>query len=349
MKKNHLRYFRWGILGVLLMGVGICRWNVSVGEWYVLHVYPVISSFFSHISSVSVISFDECLVVSMGILLVLFPVWRWKKNEKWRMIFLKECEILLWIYAWFYWGWGMTYFRADFFSRADLQPVRYDKACFKEFLSSYADSINKYYTAEPYFSKKITERLITEQYRQIPERYGLLSPVSSQYPKSPLFNALYSRVGVLGFIGPFFLESHINKDLITVQYPFTYAHELSHLLGVSNEAEANFWAYQVCVHSSHPYLCYSGYFGLLPYVLVNARQLLGKTDFEAWLATLRPEVIRELRHKEEYWNRKYSPFLGNIQDRIYDFYLKRNKIVSGKKNYAEVIGMVISVQENPIK
>ena len=194
-------------------------------------------------------------------------------------------------------------------------------------------------TTLQYNAKGILERM-----------YNSVTDVSPDTEVSyEMFNALYSRVGVLGFIGPFFLESHINKDLITVQYPFTYAHELSHLLGVSNEAEANFWAYQVCVHSSHPYLCYSGYFGLLPYVLVNARQLLGKTDFEAWFATLRPEVIRELRHKEEYWNRKYSPFLGNIQDRIYDFYLKRNKIVSGKKNYAEVIGMVISVQENPIK
>ena len=41
----------------------------------------------------------------------------------------------------------------------------------------------------------------------------------------------------------------------------------------------------------------------------------------------------------------YSPLIGDIQDFIYDLYLKGNKIQSGRKNYSEVIGLLISYEE----
>jgi hypothetical protein len=42
---------------------------------------------------------------------------------------------------------------------------------------------------------------------------------------------------------------------------------------------------------------------------------------------------------------KYNPRIGDIQDWIYDLYLKGYKIVSGRKNYSEVIGLLISYNE----
>ena len=43
--------------------------------------------------------------------------------------------------------------------------------------------------------------------------------------------------------------------------------------------------------------------------------------------------------------KKYNPVIGRIQDRIYDLYLKGNKIESGRKNYSEVVGLLISYEE----
>ena len=43
--------------------------------------------------------------------------------------------------------------------------------------------------------------------------------------------------------------------------------------------------------------------------------------------------------------KKYNPVIGRIQDRIYDLYLKGNKIESGRQNYSEVVGLLISYQE----
>jgi hypothetical protein len=144
-------------------------------------------------------------------------------------------------------------------------------------------------------------------------------------------------------MGPFFSEAQLNADLPEVQYPFTYAHEFSHLLGVSNEAEANYWAYRACTESSLPALQYCGYFGLLPYVISNASYLLPKEDFQAWTKTIRPEVRTQYNEKNAYWQERYSPWIGKIQDFTYNLFLKGNKIPSGKKNYAEVISLLLSL------
>lgn len=58
--------------------------------------------------------------------------------------------------------------------------------------------------------------------------------------------------------------------------------------------------------------------------------------------SIRPEIIELARSNQTYWMAKYSPLIGNIQNWIYDLYLKGNKIESGRKNYSEVIGLLIS-------
>ena len=59
-----------------------------------------------------------------------------------------------------------------------------------------------------------------------------------------IFTPFISMFGVTGSMGPFFCEFTLNGDLLPINYPATYTHELAHLLGISSEAEANFYAYQ---------------------------------------------------------------------------------------------------------
>ena len=140
----------------------------------------------------------------------------------------------------------------------------------------------------------------------------------------------------------------MNPDLLPVQYPSTYAHELAHVLGVSNEAEANFYAYRICTASSNPEIRYSGYFSLLGHVLVNAKRVLSTEEFETWKAEIRPEVRAMYNDEAAYWNARYSPLIGKIQDKVYDLYLKWNGIPTGKESYSEVVSLVISMENSRI-
>ena len=115
--------------------------------------------------------------------------------------------------------------------------------------------------------------------------------------KEMLVPSLMSGVGVMGYIGPFFVEYNLNPQLLPVQYPATYAHEMAHVLGVSNEAEANYYGYRICISSSVREIRFSGYFSLLGYVLSNAYSVLDEEAFESWKNRLRPE-IRELYNQK---------------------------------------------------
>ncbi len=125
------------------------------------------------------------------------------------------------------------------------------------------------------------------------------------------------------------------------QYPATYAHELAHLLGIAGEAEANFYAYQVCIRSKARGIRFSGYLSVLPHVAL----LMTEEEYALLVHRIRPEIIEQVQSNRKYWMEKYSPLLGKIQDRIYDWYLKGNNISSGRKNYSEVVGLLVSYYE----
>lgn len=330
---------------LLFVGVLAFRFIPSAGEWYACCVYPAISLVLSWLSSWIPFSLTEWVVVLGVGWLFVYPLRARRQRKGWRTILVNEGEFLLWIYVWFYWGWGNNYFRADFFQRAEVSPRAYHEAEFKAFLDDYTHRLNASYCIEQERSHTAIHHDIRQVYRTLPARFGLSMPYDFQQPKYACFNALYSKVGVLGYMGPFFAESHVNRELLPVQYPFTYAHELSHLLGISSEAEANYWAYQVCIRSESPFVRYSGYFGVLPYVAFNARMLLSESDYRKWLSAIRPEVIAQLTDKQKYWDERYSQWLGQVQSAIYEFYLKGNRISSGQKNYAEVVGMLLALPE----
>ena len=337
---------RQALLLLSIAFITLCRYQPGIAEWYARTVYPALSGALSAFSSLFPFPLMELLVVSLLLWLILYPVWKRKKSIPWRKILLREMEMLAWIYVWFYWGWGLNYFRYNIYTRLQTPPVPYEEQHFKEFLKDYTEKLNSTYQSDTEIDSERLKEYVQTFYANLPSTYGLSQPKEWQEPKNFIFTSLYNKVGVLGSMDPFFAEAQLNDDLPEVQYPFTYAHEFSHLLGVSNEAEANYWAYRTCTESSSTALQYCGYFGLFPYVLSNASYLLSKEDFQAWIETIRPEVKEQYNQKNAYWQEKYSPLIGSIQDFTYNLFLKGNKIASGKKNYAEVIGLLLSLPVN---
>ena len=380
MKKVRQSYIRRAVLGLLFTFVLFASILSEVGEWYAQNLYPAISKILSALASPFPFSLNEWTVIlGMG-WVVGYPFYaRIRSKKKWLAILGGEVEALLWIYVWFYWGWGMNYYRASFFTRAEVRPAKYDEVQFHQFLDEFTDSLHASfhdYRKDSRFGSlnvlaPLSElpdnscTLVSEKgrgistdsiqdgikalYRLVPAKYGLTMPQTYQHPKHSMFNSLYSNVSVLGFMGPFFAESHMNSELSTLEYPFTYAHELSHLLGVSSEAEANLWAYTICIHSKDDFIRYSGYFGLFTYVWSNARYLLSASDFDRWEASIAPEIMAAFHHTHGYWSMRYNRTLGDMQSALYTFYLKRNRISSGQRNYAQVVGLLLSLPDFRIR
>lgn len=338
---------RYVVLIVLLSVVWATQLIPILGEVYAQSVYPVISHFLSSFSKLMPFAIGD-LFIFLSVLGLLFnPIRaRYIQKKKWKQILLNEMEYLLWIYAWFYLAWGLNYSQKNFYQRTEIPYTAYTPEIFQEFVDDYITQLNRSYTPVNSINQDLIREETVRIYHQLSDSLGVHRP-PHEHPrvKTMLFTPFISMVGVTGSMGPFFCEFTLNGDLLPVNYPATYAHELAHLLGITSEAEANFYAYQICTRSEAMGIRFSGYFSILGHVLGNAQRLLPEEKYTRLFKRIRPEIIELAKNNQAYWAAKYSPVVGAVQDWIYDLYLKGNKIESGRQNYSEVVGLLISYQE----
>ena len=332
---------------LLLAFILLCRLFQPLADAYALHIYPLLSSLLSLVSSAVPFCLEEIIVLAFA----AFFIWNIVKvfrKRNWKTFFLNEIRLLLWFVAWFYIGWGINYFRSPLHQRVEAPIARFDSEVFRSFLDSYTEDLNASYEEShsgsgSELSAKMMLKETKNLYSKVPERYGLATPRSWHRVKYPLLNRMYSGIGVLGFMGPFMAESQLNRDLQPMQFPFTQAHEYAHLLSVSNEAEANWWAYQVCSHSENPAVRYSAFFSVFSYVWNNARRVLSEQEFQEWRASVCPGVIDDANAEAEFWRSLRWDLLDRTQEFFYNLYLKGNGISSGMQNYSEVVTLILSV------
>ena len=348
---------------VLLIACLFTVWATQLlpgwGDAYAQSVYPAVSRLLSSFSRLLPFAVGDLFIFLSIIGLLLYPFWarhlqarylkkqqQQQKKKKWKQILLNEAEYLLWLYAWFYLAWGLNYSQKNFYARTNIPYTAYTPEVFQRFVDGYIDRLNASYTDITTIDKPTVCRESVQGYRQISDTLKVHRPPHlSPRAKTMLFTPLTSMVGVTGSMGPFFCEFTLNGDLLPSQYPATYAHELAHLLGITSEAEANFYAYQVCTRSQVQAIRFSGYLSILSHVLMNARLLMDEEEYTALTDRIRPEIKTLYLQNRAYWMEKYSPLVGEIQNFIYDLYLKGNRIESGRKNYSEVIGLLISYEE----
>ena len=320
-RRQKIRYI---VLGILLLVVWSTQAISVMGEFYARSVYPVISLCLSSFSRLFPFAIGDLFIFLSIIGVIAYPIYGR-------------------IYVWFYLAWGLNYSQKNFYERTHIPYVAYTPDKFKAFVKEYIRHLNNSYVPITGIDKNRVCKEAVKGYKQISDTLGIhRPPYDSPRAKTMLFTPLISMVGVSGSMGPFFCEFTLNGDLPPSQYPATYTHELAHLLGITSEAEANFYAYEVCTRSQVESFRFSGYFSILSHDLGNARRLLTEEEYTELFNRIRPEIIELARSNQTYWMAKYSPLIGNIQNWIYDLYLKGNKIESGRKNYSEVIGLLIS-------
>ena len=158
-------------------------------------------------------------------------------------------------------------------------------------------------------------------------------------PKRTLFDVYFRRAGVAGMTDPFLLETLVASDLLPVERPFVIAHEWSHLAGIADEGEANFVGWLACLRGSaaDQYSAWLFLYGeLTPSVGARDRAALASALADGPRADLRAIRERVARH--------LNPRLSAAGWRVYDSYLKANRVESGAASYAEVVRLVLGVK-----
>lgn len=350
IKKRHC------LLALLLVAVTLCRTVTGWGDVYVRYIYPHIGHVLSSVSGLFPFAIGDLFIAASIIGTIAFPLYkRFRSHATWRKALLPVGEYLLWLYVWFYAAWGLSYSQSNIYRRMHMTPTEVSENTFHKFAYAYADSTNANYTATGRFvkeeSKKAVAQYVPEAYRLLDHRaLGINTPFCA-HPKvkTMVFSRLSSMASVTGSMGPFFCEFTLNADVLPHNYPFTYAHEFSHWLGIANEGEANFYAYLVCTASADKKIRFSGYCNILPHIINNVYFLLGEKECDAFISHLRPEIRQMLRHDRLYWQAKRNKAIDYAQDFIYEWYLRGNKVEGGRKSYSTVVGIIMAYNQQRTK
>ena len=332
------------ILAVWLLAVWLFQLIDGAGEWYARKLYPTIGRFLSSITgNINYSVSDVWYLILVGIL-IFFPIIGiiFLKQKKLKVAF-NIVEAALSLYAWFYTAWGLNYWQNNFYLRTGTKYVEYSSNTLGAYVSHYIYELNDAYVEVESISKEQVKQEVISSYEAIYKETGLNKPfVENPRVKTMLLSPLASMVGVTGSMGPFFGEFTMNGDVLPVDYPAIYAHELSHLYGITSEGEANFYAYLACIHSQVPEIHFSGMLSVFSHLLYNVRSLMGESSYAYLLSQVRPEIRQLVNYRQSYWRDRYSPLLGSMQDWLYDLYLRGHRVEGGRKNYSQVVALLIA-------
>jgi hypothetical protein len=158
-------------------------------------------------------------------------------------------------------------------------------------------------------------------------------------PKRSWLDWYFRRAAISGMTDPFFLETLVASDVLAFERPFVMAHEWSHLAGIADEGDANFVSWLACIRGSAADR-YSGWLFLYEELLPS----LDRAEQHAVAAKLGPGPLADLRASRDRLLRNVNPRIAAAGWRMYDSYLKANRVPSGAASYADVVRLVLGVE-----
>jgi hypothetical protein len=160
----------------------------------------------------------------------------------------------------------------------------------------------------------------------------------SQPKHSLLLSPFFTAAGVTGMLNPIGLETIVLSELLPYERPFVLAHEWAHLSGHADEAEASAIGWYACMKGD-PTLAYSASLYLMmetsaalpaetrPELLAKVDAAV-KTDLEAIVARMS----------------KQSPDVQRTASRVYDEYLRANRVADGTASYSRALQLILSTK-----
>ncbi len=168
---------------------------------------------------------------------------------------------------------------------------------------------------------------------------GLPPPAVLARPKTSALDWYFRRSGTDGMTDPFFLETLIATNVLPFERPFVVAHEWSHLAGVADEGEANFVGWLACMRGGAA-AQYSG--ALFLYRELTA--IVPPRDRASLRSALGSGPLADLRAIQARYERDVNERLAAAGWRIYDSYLRANRVQAGAASYGEVVKLVLGAQ-----
>lgn len=240
-------------------------------------------------------------------------------------------------YLWFLTTWGLNYRRVPLESHLDFDRARIDREAVTRLANRAVFELNRLYPiahGSRWVEFEELGPVLGGPFGTARELVGARwQPVAGR-SKWSLLDFYFRHSGVDGMTDPFFLEVIVNHDVLPFERPFVLAHEWAHLGGSAQEAEASFIAWLACVrgHAQHQY---SAWLFLYPELVVH----LPREERRSLTALLDAGPRRDfdsIRARLE----RASPVVRRAASRVYDRYLRANRVPDGIESYRQVVQLI---------
>ncbi len=292
---------------------------------------------------------DLLLVVVLGGLVsmsvrVLGPGGRGRRLRRlWRVV-ARTGPVIGAVYLVFLLMWGLNYRRVPLREKLDFDDARVTGAALAALADAAVRELNVSYplaVEQGWPNLSALPDMLGPAFQAVQQRLGSEPMAIVGRPKRSILTFYFQRSAIDGMIDPFFLEVLVNDDVLPFERPFVTAHEWAHLAGYASEAEASFVGWLTCLQGSIG-MRYSGW--LMMYA--HAVRQMPREERDAIRAALDPGPREHLEAVAARVSRA-TPTVRRAARRVYDRFLKANRLRAGVASYDEVVTLLLGTRFEP--
>jgi hypothetical protein len=313
-----------------------------VDRLYSTHVYPSLQAILTRASNLTSVAWLDLLILIVPIAFAIALIRDVRRRGWLRGLLIGALRGVIWavvIATVFLAVWGLNYQRLPLSRRLRYDSAAVTTSAVRAIAATSVDEVNRLYAeahAAGWGDAGAIDPALSMGFVQALGDLRLPTTIVAGRPKrSLLLDWYFRRAGVSGMTDPFFLETLASSDLLPFERPFVVAHEWSHLAGIADEGDANLVGWLACVHGSTADR-YSGWLFLYGELAGSLRG----PDRADVVARLAPSPRDDLRAVRDRVTRHVSRRISSVGWRVYDTYLKANRVEAGAASYAEVVRLV---------
>ena len=335
----HARSLIWIGLTILLLILNRVIPDPFFERWYYEGIFRWVRSAYDLL-----LGWSPIPMIYLVIIVILVRTVRWANDWKYDAVFQISRAVggIAAVIFLFYALWGFNYHQASLQDRLafDLDDVTKDDID-REFLRATevlrkeAMELPEHYTSDgTIISLPVTDHSLRPEVEKALTDLGV--PHTGNVRVRQLWpNGFLMRWGTAGIYIPHAFEGHIDKGMLSVQKPFSIAHEMAHGYGVTDEGACNFVAWLACSQSRDKWIRFGGALTYWRYAAAEVED----EKVNAVIHTFDPVVMRSLLLIREN-DKKYPDLMPRLRDAIYSSYLKRHGVKGGLRSYNYVVKMV---------
>ena len=318
---------------------------VAIEQVYSGSIYPAVQRALTSFSNLAPFALFDILIVGLPVVWVALAARdiagsrrRLQTAGRWALRTLAAAASL---YLVFLLTWGLNYRRVPLERKLKYDANAVTSEAARDVAVLTVSRVNALYAPAHAARDRTpqTDAPLAEAFARTTRELGATGTTVPARPKRTILELYFRPAAVAGMTDPFFLETLVEGNLLEIERPFVVAHEWSHLAGFADEGEANFAGWLTCTRAD-ALSQYSGWLSLFG-ELMNS---VPRADRAAVMAGLAGGPRDDLRAIAARLARDVKPRVSAAGWRVYNEYLKANRVEAGTASYAQVVRLVLGTR-----